>query len=184
MEKEEQSVGEGWASPQANTVTETGANCWGEVYTIDAWGNLYNRAGVSGMTGCTYEPLSASVSTSNQLGILTYDAAGNVTKDNLGNQPTYDAENRISTDAGVTYDYDAEGARMEKSSGIMYWPGPSGTLTETSLSGTIKEEYIYFNGERIARVDRPSGTVHYYFSDHLGSASMITSASGTSPTYY
>ncbi|MGA2236989.1 MAG: RHS repeat-associated core domain-containing protein [Terriglobales bacterium] len=169
---------------QANTVTETGANCWGEVYTIDAWGNLYNRAAVSGMTGCTYESLSASVSTNNQLSILTYDAAGNVANDGLGNQPTYDAENRISTDAGVTYDYDADGARMEKSSGIMYWPGPTGTLAETNLSGTINEEYIYFNGERIARVDRPSGTVHYYFSDHLGSASMITSATGTSPTYY
>ena len=36
---------------QANTSTATGANCWGEVYTIDAWGNLTNRAGVSGMTG-------------------------------------------------------------------------------------------------------------------------------------
>ncbi len=169
---------------QANTITETGNNCWGEVYTIDAWGNLYNRAAVSGMTGCTYVSLSASVSTSNQLSILNYDAAGNVTQDNIGNQPTYDAENRISTVAGVTYDYDADGARMEKSSGIMYWPGPSGALAETNLSGTINEEYIYFNGERIARVDRPSGTVHYYFSDHLGSASMITSATGTSPTYY
>ena len=170
---------------QANTVTETGANCWGEVYSIDSWGNLNNRAGVSGMTGCTYEPLSASVNTNNQLSILTYDAAGNVTNDGLGNQPTYDAENRISTDAGVTYDYDADGFRTEKSPGTMYWPGPGNeVLAETDLSGNINEEYVYFNGGRIARVDRPSGTVHYYFSDDLGSASLITSSSGTNPTYY
>ncbi len=61
----------------------------------------------------------------------------------------------------------------------MYWPGPSGTLTETALTGTINEEYIYFNGQRIARVDRPSGTVHYYFSNHLGSHSVVTSGTGT-----
>ncbi|MFY9646964.1 MAG: RHS repeat-associated core domain-containing protein [Terriglobales bacterium] len=73
---------------------------------------------------------------------------------------------------------DANSVRIEKSSGTLYWPGPSGSLAETTLTGTINEEYIYFNGARIARVDRPSGTVHYYFSDHLGSASVITDALG------
>ncbi len=73
---------------------------------------------------------------------------------------------------------DADGVRIEKPSGPLYWPGPSGTLAETTLTGTINEEYIYFNGVRIARVDRPSGTVHHYFSDHLGSASVITDALG------
>src|SRR5205823_8122069 len=111
-----------------------------------------------------------------------YDAAGNVTNDGNGNVPTYDAENRIATDQGFTYSYDANGARIEKSngtSGTMYWPDLSGNvLTETDLSGNINEEYIYFNGQRIARIDRPSGTVHYYFSDHLGSSSVITDASG------
>jgi hypothetical protein len=42
---------------------------------------------------------------------------------------------------------------------------------ESALNGTINEEYIYLNGERVARVDRPSGTVNYYFSDNVGSAS-------------
>ena len=32
--------------------------------------------------------------------------------------------------------------------------------------------------ERLARVDRPSGTVHYYYSDYLGSASVITDSQG------
>ena len=135
------------------------------------------------MGSCSTEGLSATATTTNQLsgiGVL-YDAAGNVTNDGIGNTPTYDAENRIVTDAGFTYSYDADGTRMEKStgsSGTMYWPGPSGTLAETDLTGTINEEYIYFNGQRIARVDRPSGTVHYYFSNHLGSHAMVTSAAG------
>ena len=67
----------------------------------------------------------------------------------------------------------------------MYWTGPGGEyLTETDLTGTINAEYIYFNGQRIARVDRPSGTVHYYFSDKLGSASVITSSSGSVQAQY
>jgi RHS repeat-associated protein len=163
---------------QANTLT-AGTDCWAEAYTIDAWGNLTNRAGVSGYNGCSTEGLNASANTNNQLSILTYDNAGNVTNDGNGNQPTYDAENRISVDAGVTYYYDADGMRTEKSSGTKYWPGPGGeVLAETDLDGNINEEYIYFDGARIARVDRPSGTVHYYFSDHLGSASVITDALG------
>jgi RHS repeat-associated protein len=175
---------------QANTVNTTSTNCWGETYSIDSWGNLYGRAGAPGMAGsCTMESLSATVTAKNQLsgnGML-YDAAGNVTTDNLGNMSTYDSENRIATVAGFTYSYDADGTRMEKasgSSGTMYWPGPWGTLTETALTGTINEEYVYLNGERIARVDRPSGTVHYYFSDKLGSASVIASSSGTPQAQY
>ena len=170
---------------QANTENTTSANCWGESYTIDSWGNLTSRSIPSGMSGsCITEgSLGATATTNNQLSGLgmRYDAAGNVTTDNLGNTPVYDQENRISTVAGYTYYYDADGARMEKTTGsaaTMYWPGPSGTLTETSLAGTINEEYIYFNGERIARVDRPSGTVHYYFSNHLGSHTVVTSATG------
>jgi RHS repeat-associated protein len=165
---------------QANTVNTTSSNCWGEVYTIDAWGNLTNRSAPSGMSGsCVMEALSATATNLNQLGGigLLYDGAGNVTTDNLGNTYTYDAENRIVTDAGVTYYYDSDSVRIEKSPGTMYWPGPGGeTLTETTLAGVINEEYVYFNGERIARVDRPSGTVHYYFSNHLGSASVIATA--------
>jgi RHS repeat-associated protein len=172
---------------QANTVNTTSSNCWGETYNIDSWGNLLSRSIPSGMSGsCITEgSLGATATTSNQLsGIgMVYDAAGNVTTDNLGNTPTYDQENRISTltNVGYTYYYDADGARTEKttgSAGTMYWLGPSGTLTETGLTGTINEEYIYFNGERIARVDRPSGAVHYYFSNHLGSHTVVTSATG------
>ena len=184
---------------QAYTTNINSAKCWGETYSatptapgvlpstlgIDAWGNLLNRSGVSGMAGnCKTEGLSATATGQNQLfGIgVGYDAAGNVTNDGSGNTPTYDAENRIATDAGYTYSYDADGVRMEKtngSTGTMYWPGPFGALTETNLAGTINEEYVYFNGLRIARIDRPGGTVHYYFSNHLGSHTMVTNATGT-----
>jgi RHS repeat-associated protein len=46
------------------------------------------------------------------------------------------------------------------------------------LSGTITKEFVFFGAKRIARRDFPSGAVHYYISDHLGSASLVASASG------
>jgi hypothetical protein len=64
------------------------------------------------------------ISTSSNRERATYDIAGNVINDGNGNQRTYDAENTMATDAGVTYDYDADGVRTEKPSGTMYWPGP------------------------------------------------------------
>jgi uncharacterized protein RhaS with RHS repeats len=177
---------------QANTVNTTSTNCWGETYTIDAWGNLTNIGAPSGIGGsCLTEGLNAGpASTANQLNGFCYDAAGNLLLDSPcpsgGFTPTYeyDAENRqYNPLAEYSYFYDADGVRIRKAAsatvGTMYWPGPNGEyLMETNGSGAINEEYIYFNGARIARVDRPSGTVHYYFSNHLGSASVITDASG------
>jgi RHS repeat-associated protein len=56
-----------------------------------------------------------------------------------------------------------------------------GVAAETDLAGTLKSEYIFFDGERVARRDGPTGAggVFYYFSDHLKTASVITDAAGT-----
>ena len=145
------------------------------------------------MGSCWHETVAAApANNANQLNGYCYDAAGNLAL-NTGACPqppgtsftpiyAYDSENRLSSTAGYSYSYDADGVRVAKSSGssgTMYWTGPAGEyLTETDLTGAINEEYIYFGGERIARIDRPSGTVHYYFSNNLGSASVITDSAG------
>jgi uncharacterized protein RhaS with RHS repeats len=56
-----------------------------------------------------------------------------------------------------------------------------GVMAETDLAGTTKSEYIFFDGERVARRDGPNGAggVFYYFSDHLKTASVIADAAGT-----
>jgi uncharacterized protein RhaS with RHS repeats len=56
-----------------------------------------------------------------------------------------------------------------------------GVVAETDLAGTTKSEYIFFDGERVARHDGATGTggVFYYFSDHLKTASVITDSAGT-----
>jgi RHS repeat-associated protein len=160
-----------------NQAYTSGPN-WGETYTIDAWGNLTNRGPVTGKTN--YEPLNAPALSNNQLTGYSYDAAGNVLRDSMNNILTYDAENRIAqVGSNLTYVYDGDGKRVKKSSGTIYWSGTDGNaLAESDLSGNINEEYIYFNGQRVARMDRPSGTVHYFVSDPLGSARIVADTTG------
>jgi RHS repeat-associated protein len=109
----------------------------------------------------------------------TYDAAGNLTSAPGMGSYTYDAENRMTATAGVSYTYDGDGRRVQKSSGKLYWYGMSGldALLETDLAGNNPTEYVFFGGKRAARRD-PGGSIFYYFSNHLGSASVITNSAG------
>jgi RHS repeat-associated protein len=105
---------------------------------------------------------------------MTSDPTDNVTA-------TYDPENRIQSTAGVTYTYDADGNRVEKSGGTastLYWYMTPGIIAESDLSGTLKSEYVFFNGKRLARIDLLGSTVHCYLSDHLNSTSMVISGAG------
>jgi RHS repeat-associated protein len=54
-----------------------------------------------------------------------------------------------------------------------------GIVAESDLSGNLTSEYVFFDGERVARKDFPGNTVSYYFSDHLKTASVITDSAGT-----
>ncbi len=84
----------------------------------------------------------------------------------------------MTSGAGVTYAYDGDGERVEDSSPTLYWYGMGGrVLAETDTSGDTVNEYIFFDGRRIARRDA-SGNVYYYSGNALGSAT-ITTATGT-----
>jgi RHS repeat-associated protein len=166
---------------------------WGETYTIDAWGNLYGRSPIAGKSN--YEGLSTSAGTNNQLASYTYDTAGNMTV-NLSTTYTYDAENRLiwtNSNSGYRYIYDGDGNRVEKcvaatattacpttaGTGTLYWRGiNSDPLTETDAAGNVQNTYVFFAGQRVARVDS-TGAVHYYFSDHLGTHAVVENATGT-----
>jgi RHS repeat-associated protein len=91
----------------------------------------------------------------------------------------YNAENQLTSTAGITYTYDGDGKRVSKSNGKLYWYGMgSDALDESDASGNITNEYVFFGGKRIARRDS-SGNVNYYFADHLGTARVVTNATGT-----
>jgi RHS repeat-associated protein len=110
---------------------------------------------------------------------MTHDATS-------GLNYTFDQENRLTGAAGYTYTYAGDGSRVRKSNGnlaangTLYWDMTPGVVAETDLAGTLKSEYVFFDGERVARRDGPTGTggVFYYFSDHLKTASVITDSAG------
>jgi len=78
------------------------------------------------------------------------------------------------------YVYDGDGQRVKKTTPAvaLYWYGATGNvLDETAGNGTLVSEYIFFNGQRVARRDADN-SVKYYFADNLGSASVITNDHG------
>ncbi len=181
------------SSARTTSVYSTGPSyCWGETYGIDPLGNL---SSISQMTpaynSCLQESgFSTTINSHNQDALSCYDAAGNKVGVPGGTPPScstlpstysYDAENRLISMAGVTYTYDGDGNRVEKSSGTLYWYGPQDEiLAETSLAGSDLNEYVFFGGKRIARVNS-SGSVYYYFADQLGTSRVIVQ-DGSTPT--
>ncbi len=98
---------------------------------------------------------------------------------------TYNAQNHLTQTAGMTYIYDGDRKRVQKSNGQLYWYGMgSDPLDETDAAGNTNNgsfnEYIFFGGKRIARRNF-SNNVVYYFADHLGTSRVVTNATGTVP---
>jgi len=171
-----QNAGTNCATTTVNGKTEY----WGNSYGYDAWGNLLAKT----VTKCSAENLSIAALTNNRLTGYTYDAAGNMSADPTdGVTLVYDAENRISTatknGATTSYTYDADGERVRKDSGgpaTEYLSFNGQTLAEKNLNTGAWTNYVFFDGERVAR--REAAGVFNYFSDHLKTASVITDSAG------
>jgi RHS repeat-associated protein len=172
----------------ATMVLQNKTEYWGNSYSYDAWGNLLQKT----VTKCGAESLTVTADTHNWIHApapdYLYDAAGNMTFNATPptQNYTYDQENRLTGAAGYTYTYDGDGNRVRKSNGTLaangtlYWEMSPGVVAETDLAGTLKSEYVFFDGERVARRDGVNGAggVFYYFSDHLKTASVITDSAG------
>ncbi|HSC45069.1 MAG TPA: hypothetical protein VLC94_04535, partial [Candidatus Acidoferrum sp.] len=126
--------------------------------------------------------LTGVVQPSNRLSGMGYttDAAGNVIADGV-HSFTFDAENHLLSTAQtgqttVTYQYDGDGKRVQKSSGVIYWYGLSSQpLVETNLTGGTLNAYYYFNGRLTNR--RPWSHVFNldtYVLDALGSTNLVS----------
>ncbi len=164
------------------TILQNKTEYWGNAYTYDAWGNLLQKT----VTKCGAEGLIVTADAHNWIHAsgtdYQYDAAGNMTFNATApaQSYTYDQENRLTGAAGYAYTYDGDGNRVRKSSststGTLYWYMTPGIVGESDLSGNLTDEYVFFDGERVAR--KSTNGVFYYFSDHLKTASVITDASG------
>ena len=159
---------------------------WGIAFTTDAWGNLYQTGTVAG-TSVLPMPVNQAPNYANQFTLLgyNYDLSGNAISDGLNSgcgsySYTWTAEGLASCSAGTSYIYDGDGNRVKKSGGlsapVLYFAG-DGAMAVTDLSGTNISEYIFFNGDRIARRDG-NGSVHFYHPDMLGSVRVVTDVSG------
>jgi RHS repeat-associated protein len=156
---------------------------WGNQYSIDIWANMTAKLSCDG-TACPLrhntDAFSASANSKNQFNTYQYDASGNMQNDQLGHAFSYDAENRPYSAGGVTYYYDGVGERIAKSTGKLYFFGTgSAPVLETDAAGAITNEYVFFNGKRVAMLRASDSTVHYYFADQIGSAVKVTSADGS-----
>jgi RHS repeat-associated protein len=164
----------------AQTQATSGTYSWGLSFTYDPWANLLGASVTQGSAPM----LSVAVNGKNQITNtgFAYDSAGNTTADGT-NSYTFNTEGELKTAAGVTYTYDGDGRRVQKSNGKIYWYGiGSDPLDETDSAGNTNnssfKEYIFMGGSRIARRDS-SNSVNYYFSDQIGSAHIVTNSSGT-----
>src|SRR5690242_6243104 len=163
----------------AGTVPGAGTP-WSTVYSYDAWGNLTQKS-----TSGPGEPnVTLTANTANQVngvgGGYTYDAAGNLTFDGV-NQLRFDAENRLTPSGStVVYSYDGDGRRVKTVNGdgtTNFWYDDSGTVVATT--GAWTRDYVYFNGRRVAYFAPSSGNQHYYWSDHLKSARVMSNSDGS-----
>jgi RHS repeat-associated protein len=183
------------------TYAASPTNCWGESYTVDAWGNLAAITPLTGSySGCSQESglsLVGDINSYNQITLsgFSYDSSGNMTQGPItADAYTYNAENQMTQAAvssTVGYVYDGMGRRVEKtSSGTaykLYWYDLNGNvIDETDGSGGTSSstfsEYVFFNGSRISRRDSSANTF-YYFTDHLGSVRRIVQSGSTSLCY-
>jgi RHS repeat-associated protein len=111
---------------------------------------------------------------------FTYDAQGNVARVIAGGDTmTFqynDAGMLTGVDSGNTgtYSYDAQYRRIKKvtagSTVTKYIPNEFGQiLTEYAVTAGWERDYIYLNGQPIARVSSQQGEgIQYVISDHLG----------------
>jgi RHS repeat-associated protein len=76
------------------------------------------------------------------------------------------------------YVYNGNGQRVKKYTNngaqcTVYHYDQNGMLiAESSSSGTIKAEYIYLNGQPLAKIE--NNNVYYYHNDHLGTSILMT----------
>jgi RHS repeat-associated protein len=168
-----------------STYATSPTHCWGETYSLDAWGNLNSIAGTtnSAYTGCIQESgFSTTADGNNHLPLFSYDPSGNTQNDGSHGY-TWNAESQlVQSSPGrltfTTYGYDGDGRRVSKTRFKTYWYGSGGDiLAETDGSGNTTAEYIFFGGKRIAMLPA-SGSPLYYVEDMLGTSRVNTTNTG------
>ena len=87
-----------------------------------------------------------------------------------------------NTDIIGEYVYNGSGQRTTKSAEgittVFLYDFEGNILAEGQPDGTIKFDYLYMFGNRIARVDIESGAFYYYLNNYLGTPIMMANDKG------
>lgn len=107
---------------------------------------------------------------------FTYDAAGNVTSDNIHSYDYDDRGRLVSVDSGaVTYAHNGQGQRVLKNDGsatLFAYDEVGHLIGEYDDTGAAIQETVYFSGAPVAVL---KGSDQYYVhTDHLGTPRIIT----------
>jgi len=141
-----------------------------ESYSYDPFGNLQQ----SGNFNFIHE-----YTTANRLSGYSYDAAGNLLADGLGNTFTWDANEMISSSNGTSYFYDAEGSRVGKSGSAPTDTIYFGGRPVARFTGGAWTDLIYGAGSLLAEVPgTQTGAPVYRMTDPLGSSVGTLSSTG------
>jgi len=157
--------------------------CWANLRLVvrsNTGGYIY-ADGPSGMN-----ELLTTVDLSGATTSYAYDANGNLDTKTGGWDYDWNPENlmtaaKLNGNPQESYTYDGLGRRVKvdgaAGSGVWMVSIIAGmdTIYEKDQSGAVTK-YVYANGMRIAKIT-PSGTVHYYLGDHLGSTRKVLDAS-------
>ncbi len=168
---------------------KTGAqadNSFNLTFGYDPWGNM-TESGTSNFPPMGFDltnRVKQSTSCTPNLVPFCYDAAGDMLMDNHNHAFTYDGEARIETVDGTAaaYTYNALGNRVRKDAGSTsteYFFFAGNVIAEINPATGVYTDYIFGYGKRIAKDTSSNGTAaQYYHEDQIGSARMMTDASG------
>ncbi|HEY1011524.1 MAG TPA: RHS repeat-associated core domain-containing protein [Herpetosiphonaceae bacterium] len=158
----------------------SGTGALNETYAYNTIGNLTSKAGVS----YTYSPTKPQQVTSAGANSYTYDNNGNMLTGagrtftwNIENQPTQIVKGTVTE----TYLYNADNERVKKTS------VNGGTTTTTLYIGNVEytgsQVVSYYGAAMRTSTGNPTalnpGALVYLHSDHLGSVSATTDATGS-----
>jgi RHS repeat-associated protein len=148
-------------------------------YQYDRLGNRWNQNAPQGGPAPQY-----SFDANNHItgSGVTYDAAGNITNDGLGNTYTYDAEGRVTTVSGgnsASYTYGAFGRRVRQvvgSSTQDFIFDQSGRAITQMSPGWARSE-LYAGGMHVATY--VNNSTYFGHGDWLGTVRALTDPTGT-----
>ncbi|GEM_PF-6045664 len=174
-------------------------NAFNQTFNYDPWGNMTTSGTNSfsplydGNNRVSGAPANCTASNT-----YCYDATGNMLNDAF-HQYAYDNENRMASvdNTGATYIYGPMGERVRKDTGgkgteYIYFQGLA--IAEKDVSSGYWSDYIFFNGQRIARANNFEHQLHIsgqecsgcgwqyyqYIFSNIGSLSGYTIQAGDS----